>query len=696
MTSKKTNNQQDMKNTMTKWLSAIALISCFACSKAELGTDNATLLNENESGVFGAIDPIIDEDAAGTRAYVTTGWGYKYEVGDRINIWSNTGSLLAFRVTKLIENGKRAEFSNSGFTLTQGEMYYATHPFVNDMEADYTALPITFDGQTQTLTSDGKLKDLAKYLYTWTSAPCEPVLDGEGNQQLDEHGNPKTQTSFQFHYLPTFLDVNATLPKAMTVTEISLKADDEIFALNGLMNVEDGSFTPVGDLVNTLSMKSLNVQVTSDNLVLRAFFASAPLPAAKYTVIIKDNQGKTYSSPEIDVEARTGGFRKTINVTVESDEKNYKLVTSTPSDAAGKYILVYPNGTTYRAFSFTKAMENAEAAGELAKDTHGLENILAMGSQLYATVVANNCIDVEGPANAESLILTPDQEKEAAFDVSLLDADHAWDLVDGKVTLSATTQKGKSYSIGVDHAVVNVNGNADVVVAFNAPDVINAMKAIRGTDLPVDFDYLINLAVAQAMKEGITFTSAQIARLKSGFEHLCTLAKSMVASHPEVFQGGTLMDINLSTNVFDVVGRYYDNATQMSWSIAPEKRFGLATLGYHAYDKGFTFNVGLPQAGWFNRLEESLKYDADNDHVLEAEDCVAYWKQFDSQYNLGIDKFFERASRRALSELDPTTLAMLQQMAAAGKFAAIGNVYKQYADRFNDELEPVYIYKKVE
>ena len=55
----KTKKLLDMKNTMTKWLSAIALISCFACSKAELGTDNATLVNENESGVFGAIDPII-------------------------------------------------------------------------------------------------------------------------------------------------------------------------------------------------------------------------------------------------------------------------------------------------------------------------------------------------------------------------------------------------------------------------------------------------------------------------------------------------------------------------------------------------------------------------------------------------------------------------------------------------------------
>ena len=35
-------------------------------------------------------------------------------------------------------------------------------------------------------------------------------------------------------------------------------------------------------------------------------------------------------------------------------------------------------------------------------------------------------------------------------------------------------------------------------------------------------------------------------------------------------------------------------------------------------------------------------------------------------------------------------------MAAEGKFTEIGKVYKKYVDRFNDQLEPVCIYKKAE
>jgi len=665
-----------MKNVMNRILAATALLACFACAKTEMDIDKASSLSNEKGKVYGYIEPLSQN----TRAYWenSANLPFQIEVGDKVNVWTPKGTHMEYNVSKLLEAG-HFELDTEEFELKPGVTYTAGSPWLPNVTNSATAQVISYEGQTQTDQSGNQLRDLAKYLHLWAVSTC------------DANGN----TSFKFKSIGTVIRAIITLPKeGMSISEVKLTADKPVFALNGTVDFTTGTFTATGALSESLTMTLDDVEVRGN--VLKAFFGSAPLAAANYVISVTDNAGNVYKSEAIKQEARPA-HSLTEFITDVAPVGGYLKLTSMPTDPAGKYILVYPNGTTYRAFSFTKAMGNAEAAGELAKDTHGLENILAMGSQLYATVVSNNCIDIEGPANAESLILTPDQEKEAAFDVSLQDEYHRWGSVDGKVKLTATTQKGNTYSIGIDHAVVNVNGNADVVVAFNAPDVINAMKAIRGTDLPVNFDYLINMAVAQAMKEGITFTPEQIARLKSGFVHLCELAKSMVASHPELFQGGTLMDIDLSTNVFDVIGRYYDNATQLSWAIAPQKRFGLATLGYHAYDKGFTFNVGLPQAGWFNRLEESLKYDADNDGVLEVEDCVAYWKQFDSQYNiLGIQNFFERASRRALNELDPSTLVMLQQMAAAGKFAAIGNVYKKYADRFNDDLEPVYIYKKVQ
>lgn len=693
-----------MKNTMTKWLSAIALISCFACSKAELGTDNANLVNENESGVFGAIDPIIDEDAVGTRSYVTSGWGYRYEEGERINIWSNTGSLLSFRVTKVMDGGKRAEFSNSGFTLTQGETYYATHPFVNDMEADYKALPITFEGQTQTLTSDGKLRDLAKYLYTWTSAPCEPVLDGEGNQQLDEHGNPMTRTSFQFHYLPTFLQVNATLPKAMTVTEISIKADDAIFALNGLMNVEDGSFTLVGEKVNTLSMKSLNVQVSEDNKVVQAYFVNIPLPAAKYTIIIKDNAGKTYVSPEIDVDARTAGVRKTLNVTVESEERNYELVTSMPSDPAGKYILVYPNGTTYRAFSFAKTMENAETAAASVANT-AFQDLYDQSSTLYNTVIGGNYVEITGEANATTLVLNPEQEAAAALDIAANAA--PWTVTAPAKDLQTTLSSG-SYTMKVDHLVANVasDGKADLVAAFNAPDAVAMMNSLRGHEVNVTFTDLMNLVLDKA--DGLDpNSSVDAALVRRAFNKLVALAQSIVAENPRnIFPAGsTLMPITLNTNAFTVFSQYHDNVADLSWRISPEKRFGLAQLGYNVNAQGFTVSVDLPSYEWINRLNETLlastvMYRPNRDKFIEN------WAAFDSQYTVKldgvkIDNFFEKLATRFVATLATSASPLEDEFyqlyigALSGKFTSLANSYKTLAEKLNTGIQPVYIYKKV-
>lgn len=687
-----------MRNTMTKWLSAIALFSCIACSKAELGTDNANLVKENESGVFGAIDPIIDADAAGTRAY-SEGWGYRYEEGDRINIWASTGSMLAYNVTTVMEGGKRAEFSKSGFTLTEGETYYATHPLVNDLDADFNAIEVTFEGQTQTGNSENKLRELANYMYAYSAAPCEPLLDSEGNQQLDANGNPMTRTSFQFHYVTTFLQVNATLPKAMTVTEISLKANDKIFALKGLMSVKDGTLAPVGELVNTLSMKPLNVQVTDTDLVLKAYFASAPLPAATYTIIIKDSEGKTYVSPEVSLGACQTGLRYTIEAAVESEERNYELVTSMPSNPAGKYILVYPNGTTYRAFSFAKTMENAENAAESVANT-AFADLYDQSSDLYNAVVGGNYVEITGEANATTLTLNPEQEAAAALDIAANAA--PWTVTSPAKDLQTTLSSG-SYTMKVDHLVANVSsdGKADLVAAFNAPDGVAIMNALRGHDVNVTFTDLINLVIAK----NDDFTEDEALIFNKAFNKLVAVVKKVVAENPRNLfpTGSTLMNITLSTNAFDVFEQYHDNAAEISWRISPEKRFGLAQLGYNMNAQGFTASVNLPSYEWFNKLDESLKSS-----LMSRDRFIAYWKALDSQYTVNldgvkIDNFFEKLATRFVAELRQGTSMFdesdeFNQLFAAamiGEFTKMGNAYKKLAEKLDTGIQPAYIYKKV-
>ena len=687
---------------MNKWLSVFALISCFACSKAELGTDNSNLLNESESGVFGTIDPIVYDNATGTRSYSVPSWGYRYEEGDRINIWAGVGSVLGYYVTKTSNDGSRAEFNLSGFTLTAGNTYYATHPLVSDIGANYKALPVTFEGQTQaltSLTSDGKLREVTNYMYAYSSALCEPVLDAEGKQQYDENGNPKTNTSFQFHYMPTFIQVNATLPKAMTVTEISIKADKEIFALNGLFSVEDGSFSPSGELVNTLSMKNINVQVTDDDLVLKAYFVSAPLEAANYTILVRDSDEKVYSSTEIAVEARPAGRVKDIDVTLESEDRNYELVTSMPSDPAGKYILVFPNGTTYRAFSFAKTMENAENAAESVANT-AFADLYDQSSDLYNAVVGGNYVEITGEANATTLTLNPEQEAAAALDIAANAA--PWTVTAPAKDLQTTLSSG-SYTMKVDHLVANVasDGKADLVAAFNAPDGVAIMNDLRGHNVNVTFTDLINLVIAK----NDDFTEDEAAIFNKAFNKLVAVVKKVVAENPRnIFPtGSTLMNITLNTNAFDVFSQYHDNAAEISWRISPEKRFGLAQLGYNVNAQGFTVSVNLPSYEWFNKLNESLMSSG-----MRRDRFIAYWKALDSQYTVNldgvkIDNFFEKLATRFVAELregstpwdSSDEFIQLFGAAALGEFTKMGNAYKKLAEKLDTGIQPAYIYKKV-
>lgn len=387
-----------------------------------------------------------------------------------------------------------------------------------------------------------------------------------------------------------------------------------------------------------------------------------------------DGTAQTLTNKNGKISVKKGKIYRTPTITLNL----YELMTDAGLLENGKYVLAYYDAAAqgYKLFSFQKAMDNCAAAAALVKDVHGLGALLGKASQVYSTVVKENYVAVSGKEGALAINVPAAAEELAMFEAT------------GNSSAGKVSFASDKYTVKVDKLITSINADNSAILAaqFNAPDLVALAKDLRGTEIPVTFDYLIDFAVEQAQKEGITFTDAQVDRLRSGFEHLCRLAKQMIQEK----LGKELMDIDLQTNVLDVFERYYDNVCDYSLQVSEEKKFGWATpIGFHAYDDGFTTNIAMPNYGWFNRLNESLKGT--------KEECVAYWAQFDSQYKiLEFENFFSRAANRALKELDASTYAMLQEMANANKFTAIGKVYKKYVERFNDQLEPVYIYKKVE
>ena len=272
-----------------------------------------------------------------------------------------------------------------------------------------------------------------------------------------------------------------------------------------------------------------------------------------------------------------------------------------------------------------------------------------------------------------------------------------------------------------------------LVAAFNAPNAVAIMNDLRGHDVSVTFEDLKNLALAKVDGFDATPGSLDDEFLTKAFNKLVAVAQEVVSENPHnLFPAGSTLNITLSSNAFDVFKQYHDNAAEISWRISPEKRFGLAQLGYNINADGFTAQVDLPSYEWFYKLNESLrqaKVNVDvtvfpgrtqNVPVAVRQMFVDYWKNIDTQYTINIDgvkvnNFFEKVANRLLDNLDevsvPTTAfeylnysnndEFFQLVAAATstggeKFKKLGDAYKALAEKLNTGIQPAYIYKKVE
>ena len=275
------------------WIAAALLLSFISCTRESLTPDYSAI--DREAGVYGYLTPIVDDSAPATKASVDpdNSWQYIWETGDRINIWSQTGTLLVYTVIQVSDNG-RAQFDGGGFTLTDGETYYSSHPLIQSVRDNYNSLTTTYEGQVQS--ENNNARHLADYTYTYSSSTCT-------------NGN----TSFQYHHLSSFLRLVVTLPDALTITELSLTADSDLFALDGTVDITTGTFTP-GTMSNTMTMKLDNVQVSDK--VLKAFMAVAPYAAGEFILRVKDSDGKVYTSAAVSKNAIEAGHASKIAVEV--------------------------------------------------------------------------------------------------------------------------------------------------------------------------------------------------------------------------------------------------------------------------------------------------------------------------------------------------------------------------------------------
>ena len=224
------------------------------------------------------------------------------------------------------------------------------------------------------------------------------------------------------------------------------------------------------------------------------------------------------------------------------------------------------------------------------------------------------------------------------------------------------------------------------------------MNALRGHNVNVTFNDLIDLAMAKV--DGFTpddFMGSNRLMLTIAFNKLVAFASDIVEENPRnLFPANShLMPINLSTNAFDVFKQYHDNAAEISWRMSPEKKFGLAQLGFNLNANGFTASVNLPSYEWITRLGNAIAASADKTSFVQ------YWASFDSNsaYDVKIDGqkidgFYTKLAGKFAATLSDGEYGKLRMKAS--KFPQLANSYKTLAEKLNTGIQPAYIYKKVQ
>ena len=358
---------------------------------------------------------------------------------------------------------------------------------------------------------------------------------------------------------------------------------------------------------------------------------------------------------------------------------DWKKVTAQSDLTTGKYVLVYPDGTDYKLFSFEKTMSNAKAAASLVADMHSFEEVLPMRTQLFQTCVNGNYQTVTAEEDAEYLDIPEDLVSEVAMEATTAEGEDS----NGSVILKSSVK-----NLNFTTAIISLSDDnaATITAQVNAVDVKDILAELRGHEISVTFANVLQFA---GNKVGVS--ASTMSNALDVFDRLCVVAKDVLQEH----EFGTLMDINRNTRVLDVFARYYDNVAPLSLAYNSDVAFGwIKPVGFYAANDGFSAHIPMPSSIWFDRLDASLSYNGGGKAGF-----VAYWKKFDQDYPkyadfLGRTTLFGRLAEK-LVEGDYVSDALFNEVANIN-WTELGKSYQRYADSLNgDPLEKVYLYKYV-
>ena len=266
-----------MKRTNMLPIGAMSLLLAFSAC-----TDNVAEVQRGELNriVMTASDFELEAESRTNFQITSSGAEFSWAANDTVGIFPEEGAQVYFPMTSGAGT-KTANFTGGGWALKDASVYAAYYPMIGKFYLDKTAIPVDYSGQVQA--GNASTAHLGAYDYM-VASPSAP----KGGS-----------VNFSFKHLGALVQLKLTMPVASTLNKVTLSAEEEVFLLNGQVDImSDNVLIESDGLSREVSLGVQGVSTTEEGQTVTLYMMLPPCQLAGKTITVTacDNSSNVYTA----------------------------------------------------------------------------------------------------------------------------------------------------------------------------------------------------------------------------------------------------------------------------------------------------------------------------------------------------------------------------------------------------------------
>ena len=325
---------------MTARLYKTAILATLALASCNEITEEQLVHSEQVETIYATIKDFEYDKCEFTRTSISIeqdGPHYAWTVTDTIGIFPSEGRQVEFSMSSGAGSAS-AVFTGGGWGLKSTSTYAAYFPLIGQYYLDKSDIPVHYTGQVQ----EGDASTAHLGVYDYLAAPASEVKNGG--------------VSFDFERLGCLVQIQLTVPSPTTIYSVTLKAENEAFAVKGKVDLTESSprIYPVASS-SEIMLEVKNVTTAESNQVATFYMMLPPTDLSGKTlkaVVSVENGSKEVSLASKNFQA---GKAYALSATLgddwisETDYVDLKFgmtgVATSYNTGNGSLSITYPSGS---------------------------------------------------------------------------------------------------------------------------------------------------------------------------------------------------------------------------------------------------------------------------------------------------------------------------------------------------------------